>query len=120
MSDLKICSQCLKAKISSKDFYMHKGQSRSECKACCIQRNLINQKKAKSWKNREVDKESRRIYMRAYYEKNKEKFSEYRDKFREKYPKYYKDYFASKKEKDSAKNSLGTKLTNLNSQTKGT
>jgi len=99
MSDLKICSKCHQAKIMDKDFYLCSGRWRSECKACTIRRNVRYQRRIKSWKHRYLNDDTRRLYMREYYEKNKEKFVAYRAEFRLKYPEYYKEYFRKRKEK---------------------
>lgn len=99
MKKLKICAKCHEAKDTGTCFYCYKGVYRSECKKCSIKRNGRHQFKNKTWKEREVDREARRVYMRAYYQKNKAKFAEYREEFREKYPDYYKQYFRKKKEK---------------------
>jgi len=99
MSKLKTCSKCNKEKYAFEDFYLCAGKLRSECKMCTIKRNVKYQKKVKSWKHRYIDDETRRIYMRAYYNKNKDKFSRYRSEFRERHPEYYKQYFRTRKEK---------------------
>lgn len=103
MSDLKICSKCHQAKEAMRDFYLCSGRWRSECKACTIKRNVRYQKKTKAWKYRYVDDDTRRLYMREYYEKNKDKFAQYRAEFKERYPEYYKEYFRARKEKKNAK-----------------
>lgn len=99
MSDLKICSQCHRAKEPDRDFYLCSGRWRSECKMCTIKRNVRYQRKVKAWKHRYVDDDTRRLYMREYYDKNKEKFAKYRSEFKERYPEYYKDYFRKRKER---------------------
>lgn len=99
MRDFKICSQCHQAKESVTDFYLCAGRWRSECKACTIKRNVRYQKRVKAWKHRYVDDDSRRLYMRDYYNKNKERFAKYRSEFKNRYPDYYKDYFRKRKEK---------------------
>lgn len=99
MSDLKICSQCHQAKEPMMDFYLCSGRWRSECKMCTIKRNVRYQRKVKAWKHRYVDDDTRRQYMRDYYDKNKEKFARYREEFRSRNPEYYKEYFRKRKEK---------------------
>ncbi len=97
MSDMKTCTRCAQVKNVSL-FYECKGKLRSECKTCTIKRSTRYQKKMQSWVNRAVDDESRKIYMRNYYEKNKEKFAEYRAEFVKRYPEYYKEYFRKRRE----------------------
>ncbi len=99
MSDLKICSQCHQAKEAVMDFYLCSGRWRSECKMCTIKRNVRYQRKTKAWKHRYVDDDTRRLYMREYYDKNKAKFAQYRAEFKARYPEYYKEYFRKRKEK---------------------
>lgn len=100
MDDYKICSKCHQAKIAIMDFYMCAGRWRSECKACTIKRNVRYQRKVKAWKYRYVDDDTRRLYMREYYNQNKEKFAKYRSEFRIRYPEYYKQYFRKRKERE--------------------
>jgi len=118
MSDLKICTKCHKAKNYLNDFYKCLGKSRSECKKCTVKRNVKYQNKTKAWKYRYGDDDTRRLYMREYYNKNKEKFAQYRENFRNRYPKYYKDYFRKRKEKKVGSNYLPTKLTQNNKDNK--
>ncbi len=99
MDDLKICSKCHQAKIAKMDFYLCAGRWRSECKMCTIKRNVRYQKKVKAWKHRYVDDDTRKLYMRDYYEKHKTKFAQYRAEFRLRYPEYYKEYFRNRKNK---------------------
>ncbi len=99
MSELKICSQCNKAKEAAIGFYQSGGRYRTECKACTIKRNIRYQRRTEAWKHRYGNDEERREYMRAYYNNNKDKFSKYRSKFRERFPDYYTNYFRKKKEK---------------------
>lgn len=84
------CSRCCKTKEIS-DFYAYQGKPRGECKKCSIKRNVKHQRRVKAWYGRDYE-ESRRAYMRAYYENNKEKFARYRQTFRERHPDYYRDY----------------------------
>lgn len=95
---LSICNKCLQAKESDQ-FYTTRGVPRSECKKCTIRRNVRHQRKIKAWLSKSVDVESRKEYMREYYEKNKEKYVTYRNNFRKKHPYYYVDYFRRKKNK---------------------
>ena len=99
MSKLKICAKCHKAKDVKTSYYCYQGVYRSECKECSIKRNVLHQRRTKTWKDRSVDQEARRVYMRDYYRKNKEKFAKYREEFREKYPDYHTQYARKKKEK---------------------
>lgn len=99
MIDYKICSKCHQAKEAKVDFYLCAGKWRSECRMCTIKRNVRYQRKVQAWKHRYVDDDSRRLYMREYYDKNKDKFAHYREEFRERHPEYYKEYFRKKKEK---------------------
>lgn len=94
----KICARCLIEKPEEM-FYFSSGKRRSECKSCTIRRNVRYQRKIRAWKNRETDCESRRTYMRQYYENHKEKFAKYRSDFRLRHPEYYKEYFRKRKEK---------------------
>jgi hypothetical protein len=96
-SELKICSKCNAAKPAEGNFYVCRGQMRSECKACTISRNVIHQQRTKAWMHRFVDDEEKRSYMVDYYSKNKEKFAEYRRKFKERYPGYHKEYNRKRK-----------------------
>lgn len=98
MTDTKKCSHCRRM-IVLQDFYMNAGKYRSECKFCTINRNVRYQKRVKAWRNRDLDQDSRRLYMRKYYEKNKDKYTEYRAKFKAKYPEYYKNYARRRKQK---------------------
>ncbi len=95
---LKICARCNQPK-EEELFYLSAGKRRSECKNCTIRRNVRYQKKIQAWKNREPDKDARRIYMRKYYENNAQKFAKYRADFRLRHPEYYKEYFRKRKEK---------------------
>lgn len=95
----KICSLCKKSKDMNKDFYLCTGKYRSECKECTKKRNVRYQRKVKAWKYRYIDDETRRHYMREYYDKNKERFARYRSEFRARFPEYYKEYFRRRKEK---------------------
>lgn len=97
MSKLKICSKCHEAKDADNEFYNFKSKYRSECKKCTIKRNVIYQKVNKSWKSRYKDDDTRRAYMREYYNKNKEKYATYRNEFKTRYPLYYREYFKTKK-----------------------
>ena len=103
MSELKVCKHCHEAKEPIKDFYLCSGRWRSECKACTIKKNVSYQKRVKAWRYRYADTETRKTYMRKYYEKNKNKFAKYRTDFKQRHPGYYQDYFRSRKEKDDAK-----------------
>lgn len=94
----KTCARCNLDKPEEL-FYFSSGKRRSECKSCTIQRNVRYQKKVRAWKKRETDQESRRTYMRKYYEGNKERFAKYRENFRIRHPEYYKEYFRKRKEK---------------------
>jgi len=94
---LKICATCKQPK-EEHAFYFSRGRPRSECKYCTIKRNVRYQKKNQVWKSRETDEETRKAYMRNYYEKNKDKFAKYRAEFRIRHPEYYKEYFRRRKE----------------------
>lgn len=94
---IKTCTRCHEEKDREQDFYLCAGKWRGECKACTIKRNVRYQRKVKAWKHRYVDDETRRLYMREYYEKNKDKFAQYRKEFRDRYPEYYKEYFRNRK-----------------------
>lgn len=93
----KICKGCSKTKDEEKDFYHHKGNVRSKCKACIIKYVGIYQKRTMSWKNRIVDGIEVKSYMKNYYENNKEKYAEQRRKFNESHPDYHRDYYRNKK-----------------------
>jgi hypothetical protein len=99
MNELKKCTNCHKEKEQLSDFYLAQGQWRSECKQCTIKRNIRYQRRVKAWKHRYIDEDTRRLYMREYYQKNKEKFAAYREEFKKRYPEYYKSYFRKRKEK---------------------
>jgi hypothetical protein len=99
MNELKICSKCQQSKASTTEYYLCSGRWRSECKVCTIKRNVKYQKKTKAWKHRYVDDDTRRLYMREYYAKNKGKFAHYRSEFSKRHPDYYKAYFRNRKEK---------------------
>ena len=92
MNKIKICRTCRQAKIEQDAFYTCSGRSRSECKQCTIDRNGVYQKALKTWKDRYVDEDARRAYMREYYSTHKEKFAEYRQVFKARHPNYYRDY----------------------------
>lgn len=96
MSDSKICRKC-RRDILIEDYYFVNGKPRSECKQCTITRNSTYQKKVKAWRNREVDPDARRLYMRNYYLANKEKYVQHRTNFKAKHPDYYKNYFRNLK-----------------------
>jgi len=102
MDRSKICTKCNEEKEMSSGFYQWCGRWRSECKKCTIKKNNRHQKKIKSWKTRHVDEDSRKIYSRQYYEKNKEKFEKYRATFNERHPEYYKIYFRNRREEKNA------------------
>ena len=97
---IRICNRCGESKRYI-DYYFCSGKPRSECKTCTIRRNIIYQRQVKAWKSRYETDEARKIYMRAYYHKNKQKFAKYREDFRLRYPDYYKDYFRKRKEKNT-------------------
>ncbi len=96
---LKICSRCMAKKMLRTDFYLCRGQYRSECKVCTIKQNVVNQRDTQAWKKRLIDTDDRRSYQLEYYQKNKAKFAEYRKRFKEKHPNYYQE----RKEKTSEK-----------------
>ena len=93
----KTCSRCFCKKILHMDFYMCQGVYRSECKKCTIKKNVAYQKRVGRWKERFIDEDDRKAYMKKYYEANKEKFAAYREAFRNKNPEYYKLYARNKK-----------------------
>jgi len=99
MRELKICSKCHQAKELMLDFYLCAGKWRSECKMCTIKRNVRYQKRVQAWRHRYVDEDTRRHYMREYYEKNKDRYANYRSEFKLRYPEYYKEYFRNRKNK---------------------
>lgn len=88
----KRCSCCKTEKPIKTDFYFSKGKIRSECKKCTIHRNIIYQRKAKTWKKRSSENSYDREYARQYYQDHKEAFSEYRRTFLERHPGYYRAY----------------------------
>ncbi len=93
----KVCSKCMKEKILHMDFYMCQGKYRSECKSCTIKKNVAYQRRVGNWKERFIDLEERREYMKKYYAANKERFALYRASFKKKNPEYHKLYARSKK-----------------------
>lgn len=97
MNKLKICSKCFQEKDRVKDFYMCLGKTRGECKSCTIQNNVKYQNKVKAWKNNDVYKENRKIYMKEYRDKNKKKYEKYQQQFRERHPDYQKEYSLKRK-----------------------
>lgn len=99
MNMKKTCSQCNAVKDSLLDFYSSKGNIRSECKKCTSKRNVLYQKEHKTWRNRNVDEESKKTYMSNYYQNNKEKYAKYRSEFKAKHPDYYKEYSRTYKDK---------------------
>jgi GrpB-like predicted nucleotidyltransferase (UPF0157 family) len=98
MPDLKICSQCYEAKLPN-EFYVSKGASRSECKACTKEKNMAYQRKTKAWKHRYVDDEGRKTYLSEYYKNNRDKFANYRKRFLKANPDYHHDYYMKNKDK---------------------
>lgn len=99
MHEMKKCKRCHQTKEAMTDFYMCSGKWRSECKKCTIKRNVKYQLQFKPWRSRYVDDNARRIYMRAYYKKNREKFAQYRADFIARNPEYFRDYHRMRKEK---------------------
>lgn len=97
MTMLKICSKCNQAKEMKGNFYLCKGNYRSECKSCTIKRNVRYQRKVQAWKHRYVDNDVQRSYMVEYYRQNKQKFADYRRKFKDKNPDYYREYSRNRK-----------------------
>lgn len=89
----KECTKCKKLKRKYRDFYICGLRLRSECKECTIKGNVAHQKETQAWRTRYPDDETRRKYMRTYYEKNKEKFAKYRHEFKLRNPAYYREYF---------------------------
>lgn len=97
--DCKVCTKCHKHLPIRESYYLCRGAYRSECKKCMIKRNIKYQRLHKTWKNRFIDNDQTRPYMREYYRNNKAKFAEYRRKFRERSP----DYFRSKRDEKRGK-----------------
>lgn len=98
MPDTKICTQCHEEKLPDA-FYRSKGTSRSECKECTKAKNTAYQKLNKVWRYRYSDDESRRDYLREYYQNNKEKFAQYRKQFIDSHPGYHRNYYLNNKGK---------------------
>jgi hypothetical protein len=97
MEQFKTCTKCQQYKELTEGFYKCAGKYKSECKKCTIKRNVKYQQEQQSWKYRYKDDDTRKLYMRNYYSKNKEKFAEYRRRFIERFPGYFKDYFEARK-----------------------
>jgi hypothetical protein len=97
MGDIKICSRCYSAKALT-EFYRSRASLRSECKECTKISNSLYQKKCTK-KRVYKNEESRKEYLREYYEKNKEKFTKYREQFKRTHPNYHHQYYLDHKGK---------------------